>query len=101
MYPEEKKSNPNPKLSYYADSQKIDNYKAVEQIYKRGPSPTDFSGAFDFLNLENNSPENRNLITKIKLPVPCESHSHNSFDEVFSITNLPGMFSCSIALLIC
>lgn len=91
MYPEKtKKQNPNPKLSYYADSQKIDNYKAVEQIYKRGPIPTDYSGAIDFLHLENNSTSNQSLIQKIKLPVPCESLCHNAFDEMYTLTNLPG-----------
>lgn len=93
MYPEKtKKQNPNPKLSYYADSQKIDNYKAVEQIYKRGPIPTDYSGAIDFLHLENNSTSNQSLIQKIKLPVPCESLCHNAFDEMYTLTNLPGFY---------
>jgi hypothetical protein len=84
--------NPNPKLSYYADSQKIDNYKQIEQIYKKGSSSTNYSESIDFSDITKNTSSNQALISKVKLKQPCESPYHNSFDEIYTLENLPGFY---------
>jgi len=80
-----------------------DQFRLVERFYRlkgnttKNPRKklktvgTDFSNVLDLTNIENNTPENKALISVQKLDKPCTSKFFSPIQAVTTISSLPGL----------